>query len=86
MSLLVSPLKTFAGLDVVAKFKSLFTPRSKRRRNTAASARFRMKKKEREQALERHAKDLEDRLNKMERDMDGLRKGESRVFPQQSSP
>jgi hypothetical protein len=45
-----------------------------------------MKKKEREQALERHAKDLEDRLNKMERDMDGLRKGESRVFPQQSSP
>jgi hypothetical protein len=45
-----------------------------------------MKKKEREQALERHAKDLEDRLNKMERDMDGLRKGESGFFPQQSSP
>ena len=37
-----------------------------------------MKKKEREQALERHAKELEDRLNRMERDMDGLRKGESR--------
>jgi hypothetical protein len=41
-----------------------------------------MKKKEREQALERHAKDLEDRLNKMERDMDGLRKGEFGFFPQ----
>jgi len=31
----------------------------KRRRNTEASARFRAKKKEKEQALERHAKDLE---------------------------
>jgi hypothetical protein len=51
-------------------------PRSKRRRNTAASARFRMKKKEREQALERHAKELEERLGRMERDMDSLRKGE----------
>jgi hypothetical protein len=29
---------------------------SKRRRNTAASARFRMKKKEREQALEKHTR------------------------------
>lgn len=58
--------------------------RSKRRRNTAASARFRMKKKEREQALEKHAKELEDRLGRMERDMDSLRKGEwadwSKVF------
>ncbi|WVQ98183.1 hypothetical protein IAU59_005305 [Kwoniella sp. CBS 9459] len=34
----------------------------KRRRNTEASARFRAKKKEREQALERRAKDLEGQL------------------------
>ncbi|WWC59581.1 uncharacterized protein I303_102138 [Kwoniella dejecticola CBS 10117] len=34
----------------------------KRRRNTEASARFRAKKKEREQALERRAKDLEAQL------------------------
>jgi len=33
----------------------------KRRRNTAASARFRIKKKQREQALERTAKDLDDK-------------------------
>jgi len=34
----------------------------KRRRNTEASARFRAKKKEKEQALERHAKELETTL------------------------
>jgi hypothetical protein len=36
-----------------------------------------MKKKEREQALERHAKELEERLDRMERDMESVRKGES---------
>lgn len=46
----------------------------KRRRNTAASARFRMKKKEREQALERHAKELEEKVAKMAREMEGLQK------------
>ena len=35
----------------------------KRRRNTAASARFRVKKKQREQALERTAKELNDRTS-----------------------
>jgi hypothetical protein len=34
----------------------------KRRRNTAASARFRVKKKQREQALEQKSKELEDQL------------------------
>ncbi len=34
----------------------------KRRRNTAASARFRVKKKQREQALEKAAKEMTDRL------------------------
>ena len=38
----------------------------KRRRNTAASARFRVKKKQREQALERSAKDMSDKLAAME--------------------
>ncbi|KAK6518850.1 hypothetical protein TWF281_003541 [Arthrobotrys megalospora] len=37
----------------------------KRRRNTAASARFRVKKKQREQALELHAKDLETKLQEL---------------------
>jgi acyl-CoA reductase-like NAD-dependent aldehyde dehydrogenase len=38
----------------------------KRRRNTAASARFRVKKKQREQALEKTAKDMSDRVNILE--------------------
>ena len=46
----------------------------KRRRNTAASARFRAKKKEREQALERRSKDLETRVNELERECEGLRR------------
>jgi len=38
----------------------------KRRRNTAASARFRVKKKQREQALEKTAKDMSDKVNILE--------------------
>jgi hypothetical protein len=47
----------------------------KRRRNTAASARFRMKKKEREQAMEKHAREMEERVIRMEKEMESLRKG-----------
>ncbi|KAG0707746.1 hypothetical protein DFH29DRAFT_595883 [Suillus ampliporus] len=46
----------------------------KRRRNTAASARFRLKKKEREAALERRAKELEERVMELERECEGLRR------------
>jgi len=46
----------------------------KRRRNTAASARFRLKKKEREAALESKAKELETRVNELERECEGLRR------------
>jgi len=46
----------------------------KRRRNTAASARFRAKKKEREQAMERRSKELESRVNELERECEGLRR------------
>jgi len=38
----------------------------KRRRNTAASARFRVKKKQREQALEKTAKEMTERVNVLE--------------------
>lgn len=38
----------------------------KRRRNTAASARFRVKKKQREQALEKSAKDMSDKVTALE--------------------
>lgn len=46
----------------------------KRRRNTAASARFRLKKKEREAALEKKSKELEGRVNDLERECEGLRR------------
>ncbi|GJJ06378.1 hypothetical protein Clacol_000569 [Clathrus columnatus] len=46
----------------------------KRRRNTAASARFRAKKKEREQAMEKRSKELESRVNELERECEGLRR------------
>jgi hypothetical protein len=46
----------------------------KRRRNTAASARFRLKKKEREAALEKRAKELESRVAELERECEGLRR------------
>ncbi|KAK9239559.1 hypothetical protein V1525DRAFT_397782 [Lipomyces kononenkoae] len=38
----------------------------KRRRNTAASARFRIKKKQREQQMERTAKDLQEKVQQLE--------------------
>ncbi len=38
----------------------------KRRRNTAASARFRIKKKQREQALEKSAKEMNDKVSSLE--------------------
>lgn len=38
----------------------------KRRRNTAASARFRVKKKQREQALEQSAKEMSDKVTQLE--------------------
>ncbi|EQL01651.1 Regulatory protein cys-3 [Ophiocordyceps sinensis CO18] len=38
----------------------------KRRRNTAASARFRIKKKQREQALEKSAKEMTEKVNGLE--------------------
>ncbi|GAA6055455.1 hypothetical protein JCM3770_002835 [Rhodotorula araucariae] len=45
----------------------------KRRRNTAASARFRVKKKQREQALEQTAKELKERVAILEKEVDTLR-------------
>jgi hypothetical protein len=42
------------------------TEEDKRRRNTAASARFRIKKKQREQALEQTAKEMTDKADRLE--------------------
>ena len=38
----------------------------KRRRNTAASARFRVKKKQREQALEKQSKEMSEKVSQLE--------------------
>lgn len=38
----------------------------KRRRNTAASARFRVKKKQREQALEKQTKEMSEKVSQLE--------------------
>lgn len=46
----------------------------KRRRNTAASARFRAKKKEREHAMESRCKDLESKVGELERECEALRR------------
>lgn len=44
----------------------------KRRRNTAASARFRVKKKQREQALEQTAKEMQDKAARLEQKVQQL--------------
>ncbi|KAK2464176.1 hypothetical protein APHAL10511_003633 [Amanita phalloides] len=59
---------------VTGEQTALLAAEDKRRRNTAASARFRLKKKEREAALEGKAKELETRVNELERECETLRR------------
>lgn len=68
---------TAAEASLMAKYESgvpLTPAEDKRRRNTAASARFRLKKKEREAQMERNMKHLESRVVELEREAEGLRK------------
>ena len=53
------------------------TEEDKRRRNTAASARFRVKKKQREQAMEKTAKDMSEKVTNLEDTISELRKENS---------
>ncbi|GAA5934955.1 bZIP transcription factor [Sporobolomyces koalae] len=55
------------------QLNALAIEEDKRRRNTAASARFRVKKKQRESALEQTAKELRDRVAALEKDVESLR-------------
>lgn len=60
---------SIAGLSTTADFEDgarMAAEEDKRRRNTAASARFRVKKKQREQALEKQAKDMADKVQLLE--------------------
>jgi len=54
--------------------RPLGSSEDKRRRNTAASARFRLKKKEREAAMEGRCKDLESKVGELERECEALRR------------
>ncbi|KAF2086109.1 putative regulatory protein cys-3, partial [Saccharata proteae CBS 121410] len=50
----------------IEEHSRLVAEEDKRRRNTAASARFRVKKKQREQQLEKTAKEMTDKVNSLE--------------------
>jgi hypothetical protein len=54
------------GSQTFEEASRLAAEEDKRRRNTAASARFRVKKKQREQALERSAKEMTDKVTALE--------------------
>lgn len=72
------PLSKKRKLDSVGPELALDDParnaaeEDKRRRNTAASARFRVKKKQREQALEKTAKEMSDKANRLEQKVQQL--------------
>jgi hypothetical protein len=60
------------GLDTTGA--GMNASEDKRRRNTLASARFRAKKKEREAAMERKARELDEKVAELERECEVLRK------------
>ncbi|KAI9680503.1 MAG: hypothetical protein M1817_003943 [Caeruleum heppii] len=62
----VDVVSDMSGNDSLDDTTRVAAEEDKRRRNTAASARFRVKKKQREQALERTAKDLSDKNSQLE--------------------
>ncbi|KAJ3491259.1 hypothetical protein NLI96_g836 [Meripilus lineatus] len=69
------PTSPLSGVDEpLDTYTPLTAAEDKRRRNTAASARFRLKKKEREAALEKKAKELEVRVGELEKECEALRR------------
>ncbi|KAF2642374.1 hypothetical protein P280DRAFT_264047 [Massarina eburnea CBS 473.64] len=54
------------GQQAIDESARVAAEEDKRRRNTAASARFRIKKKQREQTLEKTAKEMTDKVNALE--------------------
>lgn len=70
----IEPSSPASPEDDLSSSTPLTASEDKRRRNTAASARFRLKKKEREAALERKAKELEVRVGELEKECEALRR------------
>jgi len=58
--------------DSFEEASRLAAEEDKRRRNTAASARFRVKKKQREQALERSAREMSEKVGRLEQKINQL--------------
>jgi hypothetical protein len=56
-----------AHLMAIQESARMAAEEDKRRRNTAASARFRMKKKQRDAAIEKAAKDMADKVSNLEK-------------------
>jgi hypothetical protein len=65
-STITSPAATSSRLMNFEDASRLAAEEDKRRRNTAASARFRIKKKQREQALEKSAKEMTEKVGSLE--------------------
>jgi hypothetical protein len=63
---------TPAPLESLDESVRVAAEEDKRRRNTAASARFRVKKKQREQALEQSAKEMQDKAARLEQKVQQL--------------
>lgn len=62
----LGPTAAASSQALVEEQSRVAAEEDKRRRNTAASARFRIKKKQREQALERTVKEVNDKNSKLE--------------------
>jgi hypothetical protein len=65
-------LDDVAGTQNMDEGARVAAEEDKRRRNTAASARFRVKKKQREQALEQAAKEMQDKATRLEQKVQQL--------------
>jgi hypothetical protein len=70
----VDDFNALRELDASGKPIPYSASEDKRRRNTLASARFRQKKKEREAAMEKKARELDERVAGLERECESLRK------------
>lgn len=65
-SVVAAPIETAASTPSESGATRVAAEEDKRRRNTAASARFRIKKKQREQEMEKNARELQEKVDKLE--------------------
>jgi TolA-binding protein len=68
----VDPLTDPSSAQALEEATRMAAEEDKRRRNTAASARFRVKKKQREAALEKQAKEMTEKVSDLEKKVNQL--------------